>query len=131
MDGRITWTPEGSEKYLGAIRMRKPIKPLTLVAYRGHLSDRIDRLVKLAQAEGLDPVAMAETLVWEGDSLTVQQEPGNLGHLLSMESETLFKRSAGHVVTWPIQLEAIRHDPDAMRSLQVETLETFLNDLYR
>lgn len=130
MDARITWTPEGSENYLGAVRMRKPTKPLTRDAYRFLLADQIDRLVKLAQAEGLDPVAMAEPVMWEFDRLVPIEDPRNLGYLLAMESETLHNKTVGHVQTWPIQPEAMQDDKEAMQALQVETLETFLANLY-
>ncbi len=130
MDARITWTPEGSENYLGTIRLSKSSQPLTRERYRFLLGDRINKLVRQELAEGRDPIAQAEPLMWDWDRLVPTDSPANLAYLLALESETLYNKTAGGI-SFPIQPSQMQDDPMARSILQTETFSEFLSDLYQ
>lgn len=130
MARKITWTPEGSENYLGTVRVPGTLETLTRQQYQDLLKDRLDRLVRAEIQEGRDPVAMAEPLMWEWDQLTPAQNPSNLAQLLAMESETLHNKTMGRA-TFPMKVAQMKQDEEAMMSIREETLMDYLNSLYQ
>lgn len=125
----IIWTPEGSENYLGAVRLRKEASTLSRDAYKLALSVQIDMMVRAAMENGQDTRAMVEQPMWDNDRLTPPRNLMELGLLMAMDSETLHNRSCSSDQEWPAK-GPFKNDLEAESVISERTLEEFLNRLY-
>lgn len=129
MAQKITWTPEGTEGYLGTVRLEPPTEPLTCDQYRFLLEAKIDRMVQAELEWGeMDPVELAEPLMWEYDRL-VPGSVANLAELLAFHSETLNNKTTGRLI-FPVAPAQIKDDPEAWSIIREQSLTEFLDDLY-
>ncbi len=131
LDGRTdNLDPRGERELLGNDPAAEAEPTADVGTLPFSVGDRINKRVRRELAEGRDPIAQAEPLMWDWDRLVPTDNPANLAYLLALESETLHNKTAGGI-SFPIQPSQMQDDPMARAILQTETFSEFLSDLYQ